>query len=332
MLSALQSGSTTASQSSSHRVWGGGASRWCRACCTSRCCNLDPARGGPLIPDYGSLGLRHADAQVCTHLQSPNLSIWLSALNLKPRQRSLFMSELWQQCRRLEWDVLLKLARAIQRPAVWLRRLMYILRSSVLFARWRQWVSGNESLSLLLLSAWAQVTGTSGRDVNKPKQTLHLYGMANHHADTDYMSYRIKAGTTPTAAQANTKLYENVLPIFLPLIRNSISTCCLSLKWFSTLEVLLNERNKAEFRNFSQNSLSQQILIHRVLKPGLCEFITRPNYFCTLRQIRRTRRGETRNIVAGGRNNCSNIVHYNNSYITLWHLNQNLLVDASTHN
>lgn len=111
MPSALQSGSTTASQSSSHRVWGGGASRWCRACCTSGCCNLDPVRGGSLIPDYGSLGLRHADAQVCTHLQSPNLSIWLSAPNLKPRQRSLLTSKLWQQCRCLKWDVLLKLAR-----------------------------------------------------------------------------------------------------------------------------------------------------------------------------------------------------------------------------
>lgn len=50
----------------------------------SGCSNLDPVRRGSLIPDYGSLGLRHADAQVCTHLQSPNLSIWLSALNLKP--------------------------------------------------------------------------------------------------------------------------------------------------------------------------------------------------------------------------------------------------------
>lgn len=50
----------------------------------SGCSNLDPVSRGSLIPDYGSLGLRHADAQVCTHLQSPNLSIWLSALNLKP--------------------------------------------------------------------------------------------------------------------------------------------------------------------------------------------------------------------------------------------------------
>lgn len=48
------------------------------------CSNLDAVRRGSLIPDYGSLGLRHADAQVCTHLQSLNLSIWLSALNLKP--------------------------------------------------------------------------------------------------------------------------------------------------------------------------------------------------------------------------------------------------------
>lgn len=61
---------------------GGGTSHWCRACCMSGCSNLDPVRRGSLIPDYGSLGLRHADAQVCTHLQSPNLSIWLSALTL----------------------------------------------------------------------------------------------------------------------------------------------------------------------------------------------------------------------------------------------------------
>lgn len=51
----------------------------------SGCSNLDPVRRGSLIPDYGSLGLRHADAQVCTHLQSPDLSIWFSALNLKPQ-------------------------------------------------------------------------------------------------------------------------------------------------------------------------------------------------------------------------------------------------------
>lgn len=65
--------------------WVGGAMRWCRGCCMSGCSNLDPVRRGSLIPDYGSLGLRHADAQVCTHLQSLDLSIWLSALNLKPR-------------------------------------------------------------------------------------------------------------------------------------------------------------------------------------------------------------------------------------------------------
>lgn len=49
------------------------------------CSNLDPVRRGSLIPDYGSLGLRHADAQVCAHLQSTNLSICLSAAKLKPR-------------------------------------------------------------------------------------------------------------------------------------------------------------------------------------------------------------------------------------------------------
>lgn len=48
------------------------------------CSNLDPVRRGSLIPDYGSLGLRHADAQVCAHLQSANLSICLSAAKLKP--------------------------------------------------------------------------------------------------------------------------------------------------------------------------------------------------------------------------------------------------------
>lgn len=51
----------------------------------SGCSNLDPVWRGSLIPDYGSLGLRDADAQVCTHLQSPNLSIWLSAPSLKPQ-------------------------------------------------------------------------------------------------------------------------------------------------------------------------------------------------------------------------------------------------------
>lgn len=90
--------------------WWGDARRWCRACYMSECSNLDPMRRGSLIPDYGSLGLRHADAQVCTHFQSPNLSIWLSALNHKPRQRSLLISKLWQQCRRLKWDITLKLA------------------------------------------------------------------------------------------------------------------------------------------------------------------------------------------------------------------------------
>lgn len=55
--------------------------------------------------------------------------------------------------------------------------------------------------------------GTSGREVNKAKQTLHLYGTANHHADTDCMSHRIKAGTASETAQANTKLHENVFDV-----------------------------------------------------------------------------------------------------------------------
>ena len=51
----------------------------------SRCSNLDPVKRGSVIPDYGSVGLRHADAQVCTHLQSPDPSIWRSAPDLKPQ-------------------------------------------------------------------------------------------------------------------------------------------------------------------------------------------------------------------------------------------------------
>lgn len=67
--------------------------------------------------------------------------------------------------------------------------------------------------------------GTSGREVNKAKQTLHLYGIANHHANTDCMSYRITAGTAPETALANTKLHENVFAV-LPA---TISTGCLFL-------------------------------------------------------------------------------------------------------
>lgn len=93
--------------------------------------------------------------------------------------------------------------------------------------------------------------GTSGREVNKAKQTLHLYGIANHHADTYYMSYRIKAGTTgDSSGETNTELHENVLPISLPLIRNSIFSDSNSQKCFSMTKTLLSERNKVGIRNF----------------------------------------------------------------------------------
>lgn len=137
MLSALQSGSTTASPSSSHRVWEGGASRWCRACCMLGCSNLDPVRRGSLIPDYGSLGLRHADAQVCTHLQSPNLSIWLSALNLKPHPEESINVEAVATVSVPEMRCLVKvgmLAWTIQStPAVWLQ--MFLCRLMLLYKR-----------------------------------------------------------------------------------------------------------------------------------------------------------------------------------------------------
>lgn len=74
------------------------------------------------------------------------------------------------------------------------------------------------------------MTGTSGREVNKAKQTFHLYGTANHHADTYYMSYRIKAGTAQETAQA--RRTPNFMKMFrrsLSLIRNSISTDSISL-------------------------------------------------------------------------------------------------------
>lgn len=51
------------------------------------CSNLVPVRSGSLIPDYGSLGLRHADAQLCTHLQATDLN-----LALKPGRCRLLAS------------------------------------------------------------------------------------------------------------------------------------------------------------------------------------------------------------------------------------------------
>lgn len=50
---------------------GSGGGSWCRAACS----NLVPVRSGSLIPDYGSLGLRHADAQLCVLLQATDLNL-----------------------------------------------------------------------------------------------------------------------------------------------------------------------------------------------------------------------------------------------------------------
>lgn len=104
--------------------WEGGASRWCRAWCMSGCSNLDPVRRGSLIPDYSSLGLRHADAQVCTHLQPPHLSIWLSALNLKPHPDEYITAEavatvLVPEMRHLVKDVGILVWTIQSNPAVW---------------------------------------------------------------------------------------------------------------------------------------------------------------------------------------------------------------------
>lgn len=60
--------------SSSHQggvFKGSGGGSWCRAACS----NLVPVRSGSLIPDYGSLGLRDADAQLCVHLQATDLNL-----------------------------------------------------------------------------------------------------------------------------------------------------------------------------------------------------------------------------------------------------------------
>lgn len=53
------------------------------------CSNLVPVRSGSLIPDYGSLGLRHADAQFCAHLQATdlNLALLTGHSRLLPRER-----------------------------------------------------------------------------------------------------------------------------------------------------------------------------------------------------------------------------------------------------
>lgn len=88
-LSGVSSNQRAAQPFDAHGIGGGGASRWCRTCCMSDCSNLDPVKRGSLIPDYSSMGLRHADAQVCTHLQSPYAQS-VSALNLKPHQVFFF--------------------------------------------------------------------------------------------------------------------------------------------------------------------------------------------------------------------------------------------------
>lgn len=180
----------------------------------SGCSNLDPVRRGSLIPDYGSLGLRHADAQVCTHLQSPNLSIWLSALNLKPHPEKSIKVKLWQQCRCLKWDVLLKVLACWSEwftalPLSDLRCFCPVWSYSTSVQRDLQRAdalncrhtdgSGLAEMKVSICRHYLtehKWWGHQGGEENKAKQTLHLYGIANHHADTHYMSYRIKVGTT----------------------------------------------------------------------------------------------------------------------------------------
>ena len=112
----------------------------------------------------------------------------------------------------------------------------------------RQRVSTNESFSQSPLSEWAQAMGTWGREVNKAKQTLHLCGIANHHADTYCVSHRIKVGTTGiSSGAANAKTSWKCFAIPLPRIRNSISSdsysqkCCSKTKnvfWANKAETL----------------------------------------------------------------------------------------------
>lgn len=51
------------------------------------CSNLVPVRSRSVIPDYGPLGLRHADARLCAHLQATDFN-----LGLKPVQSRLLPS------------------------------------------------------------------------------------------------------------------------------------------------------------------------------------------------------------------------------------------------
>lgn len=198
---------------------------------------------------------------------------------------------------------------------------------------------------LSLLSGWAQLTGESGREVNKAKQTLHLYGMANHYADTYYMSHRIKAGMTQETAQA--KQSRNFMRMFCRSLCHSqeIQSLLTALlkSMFRYRKMLLSYWNKVKILNFSwggsicmwhkspaKNRSSSVWFIsdsfqdlsphHMSLSWGQIISVHREISGERGGKQKKTQGGK-RKMVAGGRNNCSNIVHYNNSYITRWHVN-----------
>lgn len=204
----------------------------------SGCSNLDPVRRGSLIPDYGSLGLRHADAQVCTHLQFSNLSICLSALNLKPHPQKSFKVEavatvLVPEMRcvvpgvgMLVWAIRAQLLSVFGCfSALWCystsvqKDLQSVDALNCLHIEGNGLVEMKVSLRRCYLSEhnWRVHQGGGG-GVNKAKQTLHLYGIENHHADT-YTSDKIKAGTAQNTAQA--RWTPNFMKMFCQSLRHS---------------------------------------------------------------------------------------------------------------
>lgn len=175
---------------------------------------------------------------------------------------------------------------------------------SELSARWRQRVSGNESFSLSLLS-WLSTSDGDIREGGKQSKadTPPLW---DSKSPRWYLLHVIQNkswdSTGNSSGETNTKLHENVLPISVPLIRNSISTDSISLKCFVQYKKCFRvKQTNQKSETFSRNSLRRWSLIYRWqssgFKPPRHEFIMRPHDFCTQRNTRREvedkeRRGE----------------------------------------
>lgn len=142
------------------------------------CSNLVPVRSGSLIPDYGSLGLGHADAQLCAHLQVTDLNLALRT----GRRRLLASGTPGFRPKRVS-------ARHLQStPALWLRLLSY--KGVVKFSR-----------RCCLLSAVCLVTPGKGKRIKADYPPLQGDKSPRRRRLHD----RLKAAMAPKSAKTNEK-------------------------------------------------------------------------------------------------------------------------------